>query len=107
RNLHLIFTVDWWPGKSQGLTLSKAVVDLGAREFATGLTYVAISRVKSLQGLMLLRPIPADRLRKKSTIENRLAEEARLHLLARSTLEQYQHLLETFDTDYASAGRMS
>ena len=36
--------------KSQGLTLSKAIVDIEPRE-RTGLTFVAISRVKSLDGL--------------------------------------------------------
>ncbi|KAK3916400.1 ATP-dependent DNA helicase [Frankliniella fusca] len=39
--------------KSQGLTLEKAIIDLGEKEFALGLTYVALSRVKSLNGLLL------------------------------------------------------
>ncbi|KAE8738768.1 hypothetical protein FOCC_FOCC015740 [Frankliniella occidentalis] len=39
--------------KSQGLTLSKAVVHIGEKEFALGLTYVAMSRVKSLNSIML------------------------------------------------------
>ncbi|XP_052129901.1 ATP-dependent DNA helicase PIF1-like [Frankliniella occidentalis] len=34
--------------KSQGLTLSKAVVHIGEKEFALGLTYVAMSRVTDL-----------------------------------------------------------
>ena len=33
--------------KSQGLTLDKVVVDIGKREFSTGLTFVACSRVVS------------------------------------------------------------
>ena len=36
--------------KSKGLTLSKATIDIGPRERAR-LTFVAISRVKSLEGL--------------------------------------------------------
>jgi len=37
--------------KSQGLTLEKAVVELGEKDFSAGLTLVAISRVKTLKGL--------------------------------------------------------
>ena len=37
--------------KSQGLTLEKAVVELGDKDFSAGLTFVAISRVKTLKGL--------------------------------------------------------
>lgn len=35
--------------KSQFLTLDKAVVDIGERETSTGLTYVAFSRVETLE----------------------------------------------------------
>jgi ATP-dependent DNA helicase PIF1 len=34
--------------KSQGLTLSRAVINLAAKEHALGLSYVAVSRVKAL-----------------------------------------------------------
>src|SRR5271170_2053902 len=37
--------------KSQGLTLEKATIDLGHADFASGLSFVAISRIKSLQGI--------------------------------------------------------
>ena len=37
--------------KSQGLTLKKAVVELGSKDFSAGLTFVAISQVKTLKGL--------------------------------------------------------
>ena len=37
--------------KSQGLTLEKAVVELGNKDFSAGPTFVAISRVKTLKGL--------------------------------------------------------
>jgi hypothetical protein len=38
--------------KSQGLTLSKARINLNQREFCLGLSYVAISRVRHLQDLV-------------------------------------------------------
>jgi len=37
------------------------MVDIGQREFALGLTYVALARVKTLEGL-LLNPISYDRI---------------------------------------------
>ena len=43
--------------KSQGLTLERAVIDLGREAFAHGQTYVALSRVRSLKGLYLKRKI--------------------------------------------------
>ncbi|KAE8736723.1 hypothetical protein FOCC_FOCC017822, partial [Frankliniella occidentalis] len=39
--------------KSQGLTLDRAVVSVGLRDFAVGLMYVAMSRVKSWAGLLI------------------------------------------------------
>jgi hypothetical protein len=38
--------------KSQGRSLSRAVLNLSDSEFALGLSYVAVSRVKTLEGLM-------------------------------------------------------
>ena len=43
--------------KSQGLTLDKAVINLGNRAFAHGQTYVALSRIRSIDGMYLKRPI--------------------------------------------------
>lgn len=39
--------------KSQGLTLENAIIDIGSNIFADGQTYVALSRIKSLDGLYL------------------------------------------------------
>ena len=47
--------------KSQGKTYDRALVDLGQRSFAPGQTYVALSRISSLDGLYLSRPLkPSD-----------------------------------------------
>lgn len=45
--------------KSQGLTFSRAIIDV-AHAFAHGQTYVALSRLKSLDGLVLSAPIPPE-----------------------------------------------
>ena len=47
--------------KSQGLTLEKAVIDIGDRDIGTGCTYVALSRVKTLQGCYFM-PVEWKRL---------------------------------------------
>ncbi|MGI6879466.1 ATP-dependent DNA helicase [Microbacterium sp. gxy059] len=43
--------------KSQGKTYDRAVIDLGQGAFAPGQTYVALSRLTSLDGLYLSRPL--------------------------------------------------
>lgn len=48
--------------KSQGITLDKVVCDISVPEFASGLSYVAISRVKTLGGLMFEKPFDRNRI---------------------------------------------
>lgn len=47
--------------KSQGKTLDSALIDLGNGAFADGQTYVAFSRIRTLDGVYLSRPLrPSD-----------------------------------------------
>lgn len=43
--------------KSQGLTFSRVIIDLGQGAFTGGQTYVALSRCRSLEGLTLRSPV--------------------------------------------------
>lgn len=43
--------------KSQGKTFEKVIIDIGRGTFAHGQLYVALSRCKSLEGLVLRRPV--------------------------------------------------
>ena len=77
--------------KSQGLTLDKAVVDVGKKEFSSGLTFVACSRVRQLDDLLFDPPFPFQRvanLARNKRLQERLLEDARLLLLETATLPQ-------------------
>ena len=69
--------------KSQGQTLSTAVVDLGENEKSLGLTFVALSRVKKLKDLIILS-FPFNRLtaiKESKCLLPRKKEEGRLKTL--------------------------
>lgn len=70
--------------KSQGLTMDRVVVDIGAKEQTTGLTYVALTRVRSFDGIVFGTTFDLPRLQKlgKSTIHYRIAIETKLKSLA-------------------------
>lgn len=55
--------------KSQGLTFDHAVIDAAAA-FAHGQTYVALSRCRTLEGLVLSSPIPASSIINDSTVSS-------------------------------------
>lgn len=54
--------------KSQGLTLPRAVMNLNQREHCLGLSYVAVSRVKALTGLLFESPFDFDRFKGMNSI---------------------------------------
>lgn len=67
--------------KAQGLTLDKVVLDIGDKEFSTGLTFVACSRVRKLSDLAIEPPFDYHRLanlaNSQRLVERRL-EDSRL-----------------------------
>ena len=50
--------------KSHVLTLEKAVVELGEKDFSAGLTFVAISCIKTLKGLAFHKHFDQAQLKK-------------------------------------------
>ena len=80
--------------KSQGQTLPKAVIDLGKSEVTSGLTFVALSRLRRLED-GLFQPMTYDRLkniRKSKRFEQRLNKEKRLAALFKETKSSFANL---------------
>ena len=50
--------------KSQGLTLPRIRLGLGKKEFSCGLTFVALSRVSSLDGILFIDNFDWNRVKK-------------------------------------------
>ena len=78
--------------KSQGMTLELVILDVGDREFAVGLSYTGLSRVKRLQNIAFL-PMPdfvrLSRFAKTPIFKKRLDEDLRLKDLEEATLAEY------------------
>lgn len=55
--------------KSQGLTFDKAIID-AASSFAHGQTYVALSRCRTLEGMVLSSPLPASAIINDSVVDD-------------------------------------
>ena len=75
--------------KAQGLTLENVVIDIGKKEFCSGLTYVACSRVRRLQDLLFASPFSYQRLSnisKSARLQQRLNEDERLNTLQQSVI---------------------
>lgn len=66
--------------KAQGLSLDRVVVNIKEREHSTGLHYVAISRARSFNGIMIEEPFPITTIRpaaKSSEMQRRIDEQDR------------------------------
>ena len=99
--------------KSQGLTFEKAIIDAGA-SFAPGQVYVALSRLTSLEGLILFsrihphciqtesRTIEFTRSEQPEDILHQLLEEEQKLFIARSLVRSFDFtkMAETFKDHY-------
>ena len=73
--------------KAQGMTIERVTIDLGHKEFASGLTFIALSRAKSFYGLRI-RPFDLDcyqSIGNGKHVEARREEFCRLHRIAAAT----------------------
>lgn len=82
--------------KSQGLTFDRAVLDVNAA-FAAGQVYVALSRLRSLQGLVLTAPLSASAVLTDTAVSNYMnieLEQARHTADSLSTLQRDYYLYQ-------------
>ena len=77
--------------KAQGLSLDKVIINLGAKEFANGLTYTALSRGRKIENLAL-QPFPdlirIENFQKSAAFKERLEEDERAKRLEKATLKK-------------------
>ena len=87
KGAHVMLTMNLWTDKSQGLTLSNAWIDIGKTEKTAGISYVAISRVKTLSSCVI-DPMTFERLaslKMSKHLKFRDKEGKRLDELAKQT----------------------
>ena len=87
--------------KSQGLTFKQAIIDV-SEAFAPGQIYVALSRLESLEGLVLSEPIVADapdQNERLLSFTNKKHTHTDLEQEYKTAAQNYLHtaILETFD----------
>ncbi|HSD14368.1 MAG TPA: helix-turn-helix domain-containing protein [Flavobacterium sp.] len=87
--------------KSQGLTFDKAVLDV-SQVFAPGQAYVALSRLRSLKGLILLSPLRMNGVSSDEDVlqyaSNKATEEVLLESLTSETKQYLSNtLISSFD----------
>ncbi|MCY7358745.1 MAG: helix-turn-helix domain-containing protein [Rudanella sp.] len=90
--------------KSQGLTFERAIIDASAA-FAHGQVYVALSRCKTLEGLVLRTPIPSSSIKTEQTLEvfhEQLQTPTEQHLHEAKRTNQEALLNELFSFEHAA-----
>lgn len=93
--------------KSQGITLDKVVCNISAPHFAAGLSYGAVSRVKTLNGLMFENPFDRNKVYRESpssAMRLKLADHA-VRLLQELEDVEDDGLSEESDWDESQGGR--
>ncbi|GAB4017740.1 helix-turn-helix domain-containing protein [Spirosoma koreense] len=93
--------------KSQGLTFEKAIIDASSA-FAHGQVYVALSRCKTLDGLVLRAPIPAKSIKTELELEDfheqvQQQTPTEQHLHDAKRINQQRLLQELFSFERASS----
>ncbi len=78
--------------KSQGLTFTKAIIDAG-RSFAPGQVYVALSRLTSLEGLVLYSRIASNSIRSDEEAGAFSANELEAEAMEQQLMESQQQYL--------------
>jgi len=87
--------------KSQGLTFDKAIIDV-EKAFASGQIYVALSRLTSLNGLVLLSPVPTQGIAADASlrnfVSNKMNQEALQPILQQESQRYFNDfVLKAFD----------
>jgi len=90
--------------KSQGLTFDKAIIDIGDA-FAPGQVYVALSRLRSLNGLVLTSPVNFNSISEDKKVsefsKTKAEQEDPEELIKKETLLFLRtYLIENFDFSY-------
>lgn len=83
--------------RSQGLTLQSAVIDLSTKQFAPGLAFVALSRVRTLDGLIIHSYFPYAHIYNPHVHAERIQEETRIRVLAENTIASYSNFIMIAD----------
>ena len=81
--------------KSQGLTFDKAIIDV-QNAFAPGQIYVALSRLRSLDGLILTSPIPTEGFKVDPSLSSFSKEKKRQEELNPILQQESQKYFRTF-----------